>query len=115
MLSPTATVVREGARLDIDADQLVPGDIVVIKSGDKVPADLRLLQATNLQVQRQQQQGGQTGCQRSCHDRRLLVAVVGACSGQSYSCAEGLAAGTGGGYTGLYSPVTANLSVLTSA
>eukprot|EP00878_Enallax_costatus_P000946 GHUV01001076.1.p1 GENE.GHUV01001076.1~~GHUV01001076.1.p1 ORF type:complete len:1052 (+),score=317.95 GHUV01001076.1:265-3420(+) len=51
MLSPTATVVRGGARIDIDADQLVPGDIVVIKSGDKVPADLRLLEATNLQVQ----------------------------------------------------------------
>jgi magnesium-transporting ATPase (P-type) len=51
MLSPTATVVRGGARSDIDADQLVPGDIVVIKSGDKVPADLRLLETTNLQVQ----------------------------------------------------------------
>lgn len=50
MLSPVATVVREGVRTDIDADQLVPGDIVAIKSGDKVPADLRLLEATNLQV-----------------------------------------------------------------
>jgi P-type E1-E2 ATPase len=50
MLSPTATVVRNGQRDTIDADQLVPGDVVVIKSGDKVPADLRLLKCSNLQV-----------------------------------------------------------------
>ncbi|WIA38354.1 hypothetical protein OEZ86_001687 [Tetradesmus obliquus] len=51
MLSPTATVVRNGQRDTIDADLLVPGDVVVIKSGDKVPADLRLLECSNLQVQ----------------------------------------------------------------
>jgi hypothetical protein len=50
MLSPTATVVRNGQRDTIDADLLVPGDVVVIKSGDKVPADLRLLECSNLQV-----------------------------------------------------------------
>jgi hypothetical protein len=52
MLSPTATVVRNGQRDTIDADLLVPGDVVVIKSGDKVPADLRLLECSNLQVRR---------------------------------------------------------------
>jgi Ca2+-transporting ATPase len=43
-------VVRDGKRVSVDADQVVPGDVVFIKSGDKVPADLRLLQVTNLQV-----------------------------------------------------------------
>jgi P-type E1-E2 ATPase len=52
MLSPTATVVRNGQRDTIDADLLVPGDVVVIKSGDKVPADLRLLECSNLQVRK---------------------------------------------------------------
>jgi magnesium-transporting ATPase (P-type) len=51
MLSPTAVVVRGGQRSTVDAATLVPGDIVVIKSGDKVPADLRLLQTANLQIQ----------------------------------------------------------------
>jgi magnesium-transporting ATPase (P-type) len=43
-------VLRDGKRVSVDADQLVQGDLVFIKSGDKVPADLRLLQVTNLQV-----------------------------------------------------------------
>eukprot|EP00775_Hariotina_reticulata_P008890 gene8890-9068_t len=51
MLSASANVVRDGKRSSVEADQLVPGDIVFIKSGDRIPADLRLLQVTNLQVQ----------------------------------------------------------------
>ena len=50
MLSATATVVRDGKRLTLDADLLVPGDVVVVKSGDRLPADLRLLQARTLWV-----------------------------------------------------------------
>ncbi|MDF2096413.1 cation-transporting P-type ATPase [Aquibaculum arenosum] len=51
MLSPEATVVRDGQRRTIDAGTLVPGDLVLLKSGDKVPADLRLHQTRSLQVQ----------------------------------------------------------------
>jgi magnesium-transporting ATPase (P-type) len=43
-----ANVVRDGKRFAIEADQLVPGDIVAIKSGDRLPADLRLLQVRAL-------------------------------------------------------------------
>lgn len=45
-----ATVVRDGARQEIPADQLVPGDIVMLQSGDKAPADLRLIKIRELQV-----------------------------------------------------------------
>ena len=45
-----ATVIRSGKKQQIDATQLVPGDIVLIKSGDKVPADIRLFQCRELQV-----------------------------------------------------------------
>ena len=44
------TVVREGQPLRIPSRDLVPGDWVLLASGDKVPADLRLLQVRNLQV-----------------------------------------------------------------
>ena len=51
MLSPNAMVVREGKQISIKAELLVPGDIVFLQSGDKVPADLRLFQVKGLQVQ----------------------------------------------------------------
>ncbi|MDX9707203.1 MAG: cation-transporting P-type ATPase, partial [Azospira sp.] len=50
MLSPHATVIRDGRRREIDADGLVPGDRVFLASGDRVPADLRLLSVTALRV-----------------------------------------------------------------
>ncbi|MEN9226375.1 MAG: HAD-IC family P-type ATPase [Thermostichus sp. HHBFW_bins_43] len=45
-----ATVIREGQKLRIPSRELVPGDVVLLASGDKVPADLRLLSVRNLQV-----------------------------------------------------------------
>ncbi len=50
MLSPMATVIRDGKRQEIPADALVPGDIVCLQAGDRVAADLRLLEARNLRV-----------------------------------------------------------------
>ena len=50
MLSSTATVVRQGKRQQIDAAALVPGDLVLLASGDRVPADLRLLGGKELRV-----------------------------------------------------------------
>ena len=48
MLSPQATVLRGGERQLVAAEQLVPGDIVLLASGDKVPADLRILECRSL-------------------------------------------------------------------
>ncbi len=50
MLSPRAVVLRDGHRREVDADTVVPGDVVYLQAGDKVPADLRLLDAKNLRV-----------------------------------------------------------------
>jgi magnesium-transporting ATPase (P-type) len=50
MLAAKANVLRDGQRGQIDAEDLVPGDIVLLESGDKVPADLRLTQVRNLRV-----------------------------------------------------------------
>ncbi len=51
MLAPHANVLRAGRRLSVVGEQLVPGDIVLLEAGDKVPADLRLLKAHGLQIQ----------------------------------------------------------------
>jgi magnesium-transporting ATPase (P-type) len=51
MLSPNAVVIRDGHRHTVQSTALVPGDIVLLQSGDKVPADIRLLEVKTLQVQ----------------------------------------------------------------
>ncbi|MGH1451118.1 MAG: cation-translocating P-type ATPase [Pseudomonadaceae bacterium] len=50
MLAPGANVVRNGTRAVIDASELVPGDIVVLEPGDRVPADVRLEEVHGLTV-----------------------------------------------------------------
>ncbi len=51
MLSLQAVVMRDGQKYAIPAEALVPGDLVFIQSGDKVPADLRLTYTRNLKLQ----------------------------------------------------------------
>jgi Ca2+-transporting ATPase len=51
MVPENATVRRAGQQISIPATELVPGDIVMLASGDKIPADLRLLQVKNLHVE----------------------------------------------------------------
>jgi magnesium-transporting ATPase (P-type) len=50
MLSPSAVALRDGARRSLPAEELVPGDIVFLASGDRVPVDLRLLETKGLEV-----------------------------------------------------------------
>ena len=50
MLSLRATVIRGGREMEIPAESLVPGDVVVLGSGDRVPADMRLFKVKNLHV-----------------------------------------------------------------
>jgi len=49
-LSPRATVLREGRPSDTDARFVVPGDVVLIAAGDRVPADIRLSYTKNLEI-----------------------------------------------------------------
>lgn len=50
MISPRASVLREGHRVTIDAAHLVPGDILLLEAGDRVTADVRLIKARNLRI-----------------------------------------------------------------
>ncbi len=50
LLTPKAVVRRDGRLVEITAEEVVPGDIVLLAAGDRVPADLRLLEAHELAI-----------------------------------------------------------------
>jgi Ca2+-transporting ATPase len=51
MAAPTASVLRDGQEVEIPARELVPGDVIILRAGDKIPADARLIEAVNLQIE----------------------------------------------------------------
>lgn len=50
MATPTTTVIRNGRPQNVEARELVKGDIVILETGDNIPADGRLIEAESLQV-----------------------------------------------------------------
>jgi magnesium-transporting ATPase (P-type) len=51
MLAPHSSALRDGRRSSVDSVDLVPGDVVIIEAGDRVPADLRLIEARGLKAE----------------------------------------------------------------
>lgn len=51
MATPSALVLREGVEKEIPAQELVPGDIIILSTGDRVPADARLVESMNLKIE----------------------------------------------------------------
>ncbi|MCI1898125.1 MAG: HAD-IC family P-type ATPase, partial [Enterobacter sp.] len=51
MLSSDALVIRNGAHETISTKDIVPGDIIILRAGDRIPADMRLIEAHNLRVE----------------------------------------------------------------
>jgi Ca2+-transporting ATPase len=50
LTAPEARVIRNGQECRVPASELVPGDLVVLEEGDRIPADLRLLWTANLEI-----------------------------------------------------------------
>ncbi|MFB0543753.1 MAG: cation-translocating P-type ATPase [Candidatus Bathyarchaeia archaeon] len=50
MVSPTARVVRDGRERELPASELVPGDIIILEEGGRIPVDARLLEVVSLRV-----------------------------------------------------------------
>ena len=48
MAAPTAKVIRDGREQEVHASEVVPGDIILLATGDRVPADARVIEAANL-------------------------------------------------------------------
>ena len=51
MLSADAILIRDGKEVRIPANEVVPGDVVILNTGDRVPGDIRLLEVNNLACQ----------------------------------------------------------------
>src|SRR6201987_900929 len=65
MMKATARVRRGGAELEVSADTLVVGDVVVIGAGDQVPADGRIVEANALQIDESAMTGESTPAAKS--------------------------------------------------
>ncbi len=50
LTAPKATVIRNGKGIEVDAREVVPGDIVLLQTGDRIPADARLIEAISLEI-----------------------------------------------------------------
>jgi calcium-translocating P-type ATPase len=85
MLSPHAMVLRGGKQISMDAENLVVGDVVLLQSGDRVPADLRLTNVKGLQIQESALTGESTAVEKGtlplAHDIALADRVNMAYSG----------------------------------
>jgi Ca2+-transporting ATPase len=83
MTAPTATVMRDGEEVRIPARDLVPGDVILLSTGDRIPADARLIEAINLQVEESALTGESVPVEKHVHplgydnlplgDRRNMV------------------------------------------
>ena len=65
LAAPESTVIRDGEERQIDSKKLVPGDIVVLTPGNKVPADVRLIQSHQLQINESMLTGESTPIEKS--------------------------------------------------
>ncbi|SFK41045.1 HAD-IC family P-type ATPase [Methylocapsa palsarum] len=84
MLSAEARTLRDGEARMIASEQLVPGDIVLLESGDKVPADLRLIDVKNLRMEEAALTGESVPTDKSI-EPASADATVGDRHGMAYS------------------------------
>lgn len=77
LAAPLTLVLRDGAEQEIPAEQLVPGDVIILATGDKVPGDARLVEAVNLKVE----EAALTGESVASEKRADFTAAAGAAVG----------------------------------
>ena len=77
MTAPSATVVRGDKKVRVPVEQLVRGDVLLLKTGDLVPADARLLEATELSTQESALTGESMPCRKDARTRLPKAAPLG--------------------------------------
>ena len=77
MASPTASVMRGGEPVEIASADVVPGDILILRAGDRLPADARLLEAVNLRADEASLTGESTAVEKDANLRLPADSGVG--------------------------------------
>jgi Ca2+-transporting ATPase len=77
MASPSAHVLRDGHMLTVPSRDLVPGDIVVLETGNYVPADVRLVESVNLRIEEASLTGESVAVGKDARDIMPLETVLG--------------------------------------
>jgi P-type Ca2+ transporter type 2C len=85
MAAPTAAVVRDGVQLEVAARDLVPGDLVLLRPGDKVAADLRLVESVNLKTEEGALTGESTAVEKAVEPLHDPALPLGDRSNMAYS------------------------------
>ena len=85
MASPKAKVIRNGKIMEVDSQNLVPGDIVELETGDIIPADLRLLESTNLKIDESSLTGESVAVEKNAKDEITTDAGIGDRTNMAYS------------------------------
>ncbi len=76
-MTTNAIVIRAGQKQQISAEELVPGDIVLLQAGDKTPADIRLIRTKDFQVAEAALTGESVPIQKNADERLGVGAVLG--------------------------------------
>ncbi len=102
MSSPHSKVLRGGQVTEITSTEIVPGDIVILDTGDIIPADLRLIEAVNMQVQEAALTGESVPVEKNHHALEAKELPLGdrdnmafSTSTVTYGRGKGVVVGTG--------------------
>ena len=76
LLKPTTTVLRDGERREVEVWELVPGDLVLLNAGEKVPGDGKLLESTKLAFDEAILTGESEPVNKNAEDRAFMGATV---------------------------------------